>query len=83
MGITDEEAAAWAITAITNLSQEQEAAQSKIKELLKDSGEDSFADIHEFFGLYNVLYFRAYLIPRVEVSWSPKLTVYVPFVVSD
>jgi hypothetical protein len=74
MPLSDEEAAALAISSIAELTSEQESAQSKITILLKSGNEDSFIDIQELFALYNVLYFRSLLTPRAEVSWSQRLT---------
>jgi hypothetical protein len=74
MPLSDEDAAALAISALAKLSPEQEAAKTQIDTILKAGDEDSFVDIHELFGLYNVLYFRSLLLPRVEVSWSQRLT---------
>jgi hypothetical protein len=74
MPLSDEEAAALAISSIADFTSEQESAQSKINTLLKSGNEDSFIDIQELFALYNVLYFRSLLTPRVEVSWSQRLT---------
>ena len=72
MVITDEDAAAQAIGSLDPLSAEQEEAASKVKAILESH--DPFIDIHELFSLYNTLYFRSLLLPRVEVSWSPRLT---------
>jgi hypothetical protein len=74
MPLSDEDAAALAISSLVDLTSEQESARSKIDILLKSGDEDSFVDIQELFAHYNVLYFRSLLIPRVEVSWSPRLT---------
>jgi hypothetical protein len=76
MAITDEDAAAIAITALADLSNEQHAAQAKILDLSNQGDGEGFVDIHQLFALYNVLYFRSLLLPRVEVSWSPRLTLY-------
>lgn len=72
MVYTDEDAAAQAIGTLDPLSDEQEEAVSKIKTTLQST--EPFIDIHALFGLYNTLYFRSLLLPRVEVSWSPRLT---------
>ena len=72
MAITDEEAALKAIATLADLSNEQQAAKERIDATLK--ADDPFADIHDLFSLYNTLYFRSLLLPRVEVSWSPRLT---------
>ena len=72
MVLTDEDAAAQAIGDLDPLSVEQRDAASKLQTILKSN--DPFIDIHELFALYNTLYFRSLLLPRVEVSWSPRLT---------
>lgn len=72
MAITDEEAAAQAISSLTPLSEPQAKAKARIQTLL--NSQDPFIDIHELFSLYNTLYFRSQLLPRVEVSWSNRLT---------
>lgn len=72
MVMTDEDAAAQAIETLLSLSTEQKEAASKLESTLKSS--DPFIDIHELFALYNILYFRSLLLPRVQVSWSPRLT---------
>jgi hypothetical protein len=72
MVTTDEDAAAQAISDLDPLSIEQKEALSKLKTILESN--DPFIDIHELFALYNTLYFRSLLLPRVKVSWSPRLT---------
>ena len=72
MAMTDEDAAAQAIGSLDPLSIEQEEAASKLETILESN--DPFIDIHELFALYNTLYFRSLLLPRVQVSWSPRLT---------
>ena len=75
MAITDEEAALLAISSFAseeNLSNDQQQAKSSIEQII--ASEDSFVDIHGLFAHYNVLYFRSLLVPRIEVSWSPRLT---------
>ncbi|ORY13517.1 SprT-like family-domain-containing protein [Clohesyomyces aquaticus] len=72
MPVTDEEAALQAIAALDSLSPEQQSVLESINAILHN--DEPFVDIHELFGLYNVLYFRSLLVPRVEVSWSPRLT---------
>lgn len=72
MGITDEEAALLAISTLHDPSAEQMWSRARITDIL--ASDDPFIDIHELFGLYNILYFRSLLSPRVEVSWSPRLT---------
>ena len=72
MVTTDEDAAALAIGNLDPLSIEQQEASSKLKTILESN--DPFINIHDLFALYNTLYFRSLLLPRVEVSWSPRLT---------
>lgn len=72
MPITDEEAALLAIATLESLSAEQSEAKEKIDSLL--ATEDPFINIRDLFALYNTLYFRSLLLPRVEVSWSVRLT---------
>lgn len=72
MAIADEDAAAQAIESLLSLSAEQNETALKLESTLKSS--DPFIDIHELFALYNILYFRSSLLPRVQVSWSPRLT---------
>lgn len=72
MVITDEDAAAQAIGNLDPLSVEQQEATTKLQAISESN--DPFVDIHELFALYNTLYFRSLLLPRVEVSWSPRLT---------
>lgn len=72
MVLTDEDSALLAIIALDPLSDEQREAQAEIKTIL--ASHDPIVDIHELFQLYNILYFRSLLLPRVEVSWSARLT---------
>ena len=72
MPTTDEDAALQAITALDPLSQQQQQAKAKIDDLLAEA--NPFVDIHELFLQFSILYFRSLLLPRVEVSWSPRLT---------
>lgn len=72
MSLTDEDCAVQAIASLADITDEQRNAKAKIDDLL--ATDDPFIDIHELFALYNVLYFRSMLLPRVEVSWSPRLT---------
>ena len=72
MPVTDEDAATQAIATLEALSEEQKAALDSINKIILD--DEPFVDIHELFGHYNVLYFRKLLVPRVEVLWSPRLT---------
>ncbi|CAK4030392.1 hypothetical protein AC578_7645 [Lecanosticta acicola] len=72
MPVTDEDSAIQAITALADLTDEQKDAKCKIDGLLVT--DDPFIDVTELFALYNTLYFRSLLNPRVEVSWSSRLT---------
>lgn len=72
MPVTDEDAALEAIAALGRPSADQGAALDAINEILHD--DEPFVDIHELFALYDVLYFRKLLAQRVEVLWSPRLT---------
>ncbi|KAF2120623.1 SprT-like family-domain-containing protein [Lophiotrema nucula] len=72
MPVTDEDAAIHAIATLETLSEEQTSALASINNLL--TNDEPFVDIHELFGYYDVLYFRKLLVPRVEVIWSPRLT---------
>lgn len=72
MPVTDEDAALAAFSALDPLSEEQQDAKTKIDQII--ASEAPFIDIHELFPLYNILYFRSLLLPRVEVCWSARLT---------
>ncbi|KAF1837584.1 hypothetical protein BDW02DRAFT_491029 [Decorospora gaudefroyi] len=72
MPVTDEEAALAAIATLETLSDEQQDALQAINTVMHNG--EPFVDIHELFAHYNVLYFRKLLLPRVEVIWSPRLT---------
>lgn len=72
MPLTDEDAAIAAIDSLTSPSTAQAEASKEIEKVLKS--EDPFIDINALFSLYNTLYFRDLLLPRVEVTWSPRLT---------
>ncbi|KAK8240253.1 SprT-like family-domain-containing protein [Phyllosticta capitalensis] len=71
--LSDEDAAALAIAQLDRLSQPQLSAAASIARLLSNEAEPH-ADIHQLFALYDSLYFRDLLLPRVEVSWSPRMT---------
>lgn len=73
MPLSDEEAALLAIASLEEASPAQQAAEAEIASLLHGSTEP-FVDIHQLFRLYDTLYFRDALLPRVEVSWSLRLT---------
>ena len=70
--MTDEDAALLAISTLSDLSAEQLSSQEAVARTL--ASDDPFIDIQELFRLFNVLYFRNLLLPRVEVSWSSRLT---------
>lgn len=72
--LTDEGAAIAAIATLTPWSNEQKAAHDQIQAIIQDEKKHPVVDIHQMFGLYNTLYFRSLLLPRVEVSWSSRLT---------
>lgn len=72
MPITDEEAAIQAIATLDALSTEQKEALHAINTILNNG--EPFVDIFELFGYYDKMYFRNLLVPRVEVIWSPRLT---------
>lgn len=69
---TDEDAALQAIAALDPLSTEQQHALHAINAIVNNG--EPFVDILELFGYYDKLYFRNLLVPRVEVIWSPRLT---------
>lgn len=68
----DKDAALQAIATLNELSAEQLHAVNAI-ETITGNGEP-FVNIHELFSYYDKLYFRNLLVPRVEVIWSPRLT---------
>lgn len=70
--LTDENAALQAIASLEKLSAEQQDALSSITTIIHNG--EPFVDVHELFAHYNVLYFQGLLLPRVEVLWSPRLT---------
>ncbi|PSK59162.1 hypothetical protein B9Z65_3486 [Elsinoe australis] len=72
MPLTDEDAAIAAIDSFTSPSTAQAEASKEIEKVLKSK--DPFVDINALFSLYDTLYFRDLLLPRVEVTWSPRLT---------
>ncbi|KAJ8105541.1 hypothetical protein OPT61_g10112 [Boeremia exigua] len=69
---TDEDAALLAITTLEPLSTEQRAALHAINAIVNNG--EPFVDVHKLFACYDKLYFRNLLVPRVEVIWSPRLT---------
>jgi len=72
MLITDEDAALQAIATLDTLSTEQQEALQAINTVVNNG--EPFVDVFELFGYYDKLYFRNLLVPRVEVIWSPRLT---------
>jgi fucose 4-O-acetylase-like acetyltransferase len=70
--LTDEDVALQAIATLEQLSTEQQEALKAINTIVRNG--EPFVDVHELFAHYNVLYFRKLLLPRVEVLWSPRLT---------
>lgn len=72
MLLTDEDAATQAISTLGSLTAKQRQALDAVNTILSNG--EPFVDIHELFGHYNVLYFCDLLLPRVEVLWSPRLT---------
>jgi hypothetical protein len=69
---SDEDVALQAIATLEALSAEQQEALTAINAIIHNG--EPFVDVHELFAHYNVLYFRKLLLPRVEVLWSPRLT---------
>jgi hypothetical protein len=74
MPTTDEDAALQAIATLDTLSHEQQEAWQTINTIVFNG--EPFVDVHELFSHYNILYFRKLLLPRVELLWSPRLTLY-------
>ena len=72
MSMTDEEAALQAIATLDTLSSGQQDALHAINTIVNNG--EPFIDVLELFGYYDKLYFRNLLVPRVEVIWSPRLT---------
>lgn len=72
MPVTDEDAALQAIATLDTLSTEQQEALQAINTIVSNG--EPFADVLELFRYYDKLYFRNLLVPRVEVIWSPRLT---------
>lgn len=70
--LTDEDAALQAIATLESLATEQQEALKAINTIIHNG--EPFVDVHELFAHYDVLYFRKLLLPRVEVLWSPRLT---------
>ncbi|KAH9865668.1 hypothetical protein J1614_009254 [Plenodomus biglobosus] len=73
MPVTDEDSALAAIATLDTPSVEQQEALRAVNRIIHNNAEP-FVDVHELFAHYNVLYFRKLLLPRVEVLWSPRLT---------
>ena len=72
MPATDLDAALQAIAALEPPSPGQLDAQRAITAMLHNG--EPFVDVDALFALYDALYFRNLLLPRVEVLWSPRLT---------
>jgi hypothetical protein len=72
MSTTDEDAALRAIATLERLSSAQQDALRAVTAIMHDG--EPFVDIHELFALYDTLYFRGLLLSRVQVIWSPRLT---------
>ncbi|KAF2131442.1 hypothetical protein P153DRAFT_286322 [Dothidotthia symphoricarpi CBS 119687] len=72
MPVTDEDAALQAIATLQDLSVEQQDALHAVNAIVHNG--EPFVNVHELFAHYNVLYFRGLLLPRVELLWSPRLT---------
>lgn len=72
MPVTDEDTAIAAIATLERLTVEQVNAKAEIKATLASN--DPFIDIKGLLALYDCLYFRSLLLPRVEASWSSRLT---------
>jgi len=72
MPATDLDAALAAIATLETLSDGQQRALSSIQAIRRNG--EPFVDVHELFALFDVLYFRNLLLARVQVLWSPRLT---------
>ncbi|CAE7011665.1 SprT multi-domain protein [Pyrenophora teres f. teres] len=72
MSATDLDAALAAIATLETLSDKQQRALSSINVIRRNR--EPFVDVHALIALYDVLYFRNLLVPRVQVIWSPRLT---------
>ena len=72
MPVTDEDAALQAIAALDPLSKEQQDALQAVDAIINNG--EPFVDVFELFAYYDKLYFKNLLVPRVEVIWSPRLT---------
>jgi hypothetical protein len=70
--LTGEDAALRAIATLEELSAEQQEALKAVDTIIHNG--EPFVDVHELLAHYNILYFRKLLLPRVEVLWSPRLT---------
>lgn len=77
LSLSDEDAAAQAIAGLDAPTDAQRDAQAQVGRILRDETYSPFVDIHELFALFDTLYFGATLGPRVELSWSSRLTLYV------
>ncbi|RMZ69091.1 zinc finger rad18 domain-containing [Pyrenophora seminiperda CCB06] len=72
MTATDLDAALAAIATLETLSDEQQQALASIQAILRNG--DPFVDVHELFGLYDVLYFRKLLLSRVQCAGICELS---------
>ncbi|KAL6708383.1 hypothetical protein ACN47E_002646 [Coniothyrium glycines] len=72
MPLTDQDTAIQAIAALERLSDDQQNALRAINTIACNG--EPFVHVHDLFSHFNILYFRKLLLPRVEVIWSPKLT---------
>jgi hypothetical protein len=72
MPLTDEDAAMQAMATLETLDDDRKEALQSINAILGNS--EPFVDVHELFKHYDILYFRRLLSERVEVLWSPRLT---------
>ncbi|KAH7054525.1 SprT-like family-domain-containing protein [Macrophomina phaseolina] len=74
MPLADEDAAAQAVAALGAPTDAQRSAQAEVARILRDETSSPFVDVHHLFALFDTLYFGATLGPRVELSWSSRLT---------
>lgn len=75
MPLTEQQAADQAISSLDSLTPDQQSAQQALHQILHSPESSTpFLDIHQLFAHFNTLYFLSLLLPKVEVSWSPRLT---------
>jgi hypothetical protein len=72
MPVTDHDAALTAIAALAHPSPAQLAAQHAIAAILRNG--EPFVPVDTLFEHFDTLYFRNLLRSRVELLWSPRLT---------